>query len=120
MRAYACFAATCLLALAGCGGRTATVGADRTLSISLTEYRLVPQSARVPAGQLTIVVHNDGVLAHSLSIRLNGQFEGGTSPLWPGQSTEGTLTLTPGHYQMASGILSDEALGMYGTLTVTR
>jgi hypothetical protein len=42
----------------------------------------------------------------------------GTQPIAPGQTTELDLDLAPGTYQMASTILSDQALGAFGTLTV--
>jgi uncharacterized cupredoxin-like copper-binding protein len=102
----------------GCG-HAVMVGGDRTLTVSLTEYRVVPQSVRVSAGSLTILVHNYGRLAHNLVVSQNGLAAGATKPIWPGQSVQLTVTLTPGTYVMASNILSDEALGAYGTLTVT-
>lgn len=105
-------------ALGGCG-RVATVGADRTLQLALTEYRLNPRSVRAGAGMLTIRVHNYGRLTHNLVISAGGQPSVSTKPIPPGQSVELILTLIPGTYRMASTILSDEALGEYGTLTVT-
>ncbi len=104
--------------LSGCG-HTQRVGADRTLSVALTEYHLNPQSARVGAGTLTIVVRNYGRLTHNLVISMNGQPAASTKPLGPGQSTSIIVFLNAGSYQMASTILSDQALGEYGTLTVT-
>jgi plastocyanin len=105
-------------ALSGCG-HTQQVGADRTLSVGLTEYRLNPQSAHVGAGTLTLLVRNYGRLTHNLVISMNGQATASTRPLAPGQSTTLTVSLTAGSYQMASTILSDQALGEYGTITVT-
>ena len=102
----------------GCG-HTTVVGSDRTLQLALSEYRLNPQSVRVKSGPVTIVVHNYGRLTHNLVISQNGQWAGATKPLAPGQSTELSVTLPPGTYLMSSTILSDEALGEYGTLTVT-
>jgi plastocyanin len=105
--------------LTGCG-HTEEVGADHTLSVALTEYRLNPQSARVAAGPLTVVVRNFGRLTHNLVISLNGQLAASTRPLAPGESAAITVTLAAGSYRMASTIQSDQALGAYGTLTVTR
>jgi hypothetical protein len=102
----------------GCGD-TEQIGSDRTLHLALREYRVNPQSVRVSAGALTIFVQNFGRLTHNLVVSLNGQSAGSTKPIAPGQSAELLLTLTPGRYLMASTILSDEALGEYGTLTVT-
>jgi plastocyanin len=107
------------LALLGGCAHTETVGNARTLYVALSEYRLTPQSVRVSAGPVTVFVHNYGRLTHNLVISRSGQVTGTTRPIWPGQSAEITLTLARGTYLMASTILSDEALGEYGTLTVT-
>jgi plastocyanin len=111
--------ALCACAAAGCAS-TATVGGGRVLHLGVTEYRLKPDSVRMSAGVLTIVVHNYGRLTHNLAVSSAGQTEASTKPLWPGQSASLTLNLAPGHYQLASTLLSDQALGAYGTLTVTR
>lgn len=107
-----------LALLCGCG-HTEKVGGDRTLYIALTEYRLAPQSVRVSAGPMTVFVHNYGRLTHNLVISMRGQATGSTRPIWPGQSAEITLALTPGTYLMSSTMLDDQALGEYGTLKVT-
>jgi hypothetical protein len=86
--------------------------------MSVSEYRLNPQSLRTGAGVLSIVVHNDGILTHNLVVSTNGQTVAGTKPIPPGQTTELDLNLAPGKYSMASTILSDQTLGAYGTLMV--
>lgn len=111
-------AAASLALLGGCG-HTQVIGKDRTLYVALTDYRVTPQSVRVRSGPMTIFVHNYGHLTHDLVVSLNGQSTGSTRPIWPGQSAEISLTLVPGSYLMASTMLSDQALGEYGTLKVT-
>lgn len=111
-------ALVCTVALSACG-HTQVIGADRTLRVGLTEYRLRPQDVRMSSGPLTILVHNYGRLTHNLSLSLGHTSAGTTPPLLPGQSALLSVYLAPGHYQMASTILNDEALGEYGTLTVT-
>ena len=106
-----------LAVTAGCG-HTATVGADRTVRIALTEYRVLPQSIDSPAGELTLVVENDGRLTHDLAVSRHGVIVGQTPPLQPGTQTDLVLTLTPGSYAMTSTLFSDQALGTYGTLRV--
>lgn len=105
------------LALVGCG-HVARVGSGATLQIALNEYRVTPQDVRAGAGLLTIVVHNDGRLTHDLVLTRDGRQTSATEPLAPGQTTVLVATVTPGRYLMASTILSDEALGAYGTLDV--
>jgi hypothetical protein len=112
-------AALALLAAGGCGS-TATVGSGRTLQVALSEYRLTPQDVRAGAGPLTILAHNYGRLTHDLAISLNGATVVSTAPIAPGQTAELDTYLSPGRYVMASTILSDQALGAYGTLDVAR
>jgi hypothetical protein len=101
----------------GCGATT-RVGADRTLQIALTEYRVTPQDVHAGAGPLTIVGHNYGRLSHDLVISHGGVIDATTTPVAPGQSTRLEAVLSPGRYLMASSLLSDQALGAYGTLDV--
>lgn len=110
-------AALAVAGVAGGCGRTVVVGADRTLQLTLSDYRINPQTIRVSAGKLTIVVHNYGYFTHNLAI-VPGH-DAATKPIRPGQSAEITLTLTPGTYRTESQIIPDEALGEYGTLVVS-
>ncbi len=109
--------AVSLVLLAGCGA-TAPVGPGATVQVALTEYRVRPQDVSVRAGTLTIVVHNYGRLSHDLVISANGHPEFSSTTIGPGQSTDLFATLTPGTYLMTSTILADQALGIYGTLSV--
>ncbi len=104
--------------LAGCGATT-QVGSGRILQVALTEYHVAPQSVSAPSGTLTIFAHNYGRLSHDLVISLGGRAEASTQPIPPGETTELIATLPRGRYLMASTILSDQALGAYGTLTVS-
>lgn len=103
----------------GCS-HTKVVGADRTVQIQLSEYRLTPQSIRVSGGMLTIIVHNHGLLDHNLVLFQNGQTVDAINPLSPGETSQMTLYLSPGTYSMVSTVLSDQSLGAYGTLKVTK
>jgi hypothetical protein len=105
------------LGLGACG-RTVTVGPGRTLTVAITEYRLDPGAARVPAGILTILVRNDGRLTHDLVIARDGHPEQSTGPVAPGQEATMLVFLLPGRYTMSSTILSDAVLGARGTLSV--
>jgi hypothetical protein len=105
-------------ALSGCG-HTRQVAAGRTVDMSVSEYRLNPQSVRTSTGVLSLVVHNDGILTHNLVVSTGGEEVAGTKPIPPGQTVELALNLAPGKYLMASTLLSDQTLGAYGTLTVS-
>jgi hypothetical protein len=97
------------LALTGCG-HVARVASGAALRIAL--------NVRAAPGALTIVVRNNGRLAHDLVITENGTPVAMTPPLAPGQATNLVTTLGPGRYLMSSTILSDQALGVYGTLDI--
>src|SRR2546421_687005 len=98
------------IALSACGHST-SVGSDRTLTLALTEYHLVPESVRASPGLLTIVVHNGGRLTHNLAVSMDGSVIGQTAPLRPGASAELKLNLAAGRFQMASTLFSDRVLG---------
>ena len=107
------------LTLAGAGcGRTQSVGAQRSLNLALTEYRLEPQRVSVSVGALMIVVHNYGRQTHNLVVARGGLPVNATKPIFPGSTAKLTVTLSPGTYLLTSTILSDQVLGLYGTLVV--
>jgi hypothetical protein len=110
-------AALLALAVAGCG-HVARVGSGASLQIALNEYRVTPQAVQTSSGTLTLVVHNYGRLTHDLVITRDGHQAAATEPLAPGQTTDLVTSLSPGQYLMSSTILSDQALGTYGTLKV--
>ena len=110
---------TAVILLTACS-HTEVVGSNRTVQIQLSEYRLQPQNIKVSRGLLTIIVHNHGLLDHNLSLYQNGQTVDSINPLGPGETSQMTLFLSPGTYSMASTVLSDQSLGAYGTLRVTK
>jgi hypothetical protein len=115
--ALAVLAGLLALGLAGCGA-TAVVRSGATLNVALGEYRVTPQDIHAAPGVLTIAVHNVGRLTHDLEIQDGGETIASTAPLAPGQTALLQAALLPGTYQMLSSILSDQALGAYGTITV--
>ena len=56
----------------------------------------------------------------SLTLFQNGQTVDAINPLSPGETSQMTLFLSPGTYSMVSTVLSDQSLGAYGTLKVTK
>jgi hypothetical protein len=112
-------AAAALLGGAGCGATTHVIE-NGALQIALSEYRVAPQSVSAKTGPITIIIHNYGRLTHDLVITFNGLTEASTKPIAPGQTADLYVTLEPGKYLIASTILSDQALGAYGTLDVVK
>lgn len=86
--------------------------------MALTEYRMNPERIQASAGRLTFVVHNYGRLTHDLAISRNGKPVGSTPPVAPSHDATVTVNLTKGDYLMYSNILSDQDLGLYGSLIV--
>lgn len=112
---------TALLALpvAACGDAP-TLPRGGVLQVGLTEYRMTPDHARVHAGAVTLQVQNLGRLAHNLEVAHGSTRIAVTRPIPPGTGTYLELWLMPGSYTLASTLFSDQALGIYGTLTVVR
>jgi Cupredoxin-like domain len=104
--------------LVGCG-HAKVVGGDRSVNMALSDYRLNPSTVHASPGVVTFFVHNYGRLTHDLVISQDGRTAGQIKPIAPGQSAQLALDLAPGTYSMTSTILSDQALGAYGTLKVS-
>lgn len=105
--------------LAACG-RTVTVGPGRVLHLTVSEYRIQPQSVRAGSGPLTIEVRDSGRLVHNLALLNSGHVAAATPPIRPGGTSKLVVALSPGTYIMASTMFFDQSLGAYGTLTITR
>jgi FtsP/CotA-like multicopper oxidase with cupredoxin domain len=87
-----------------------------TLDINLEEFSITGDLT-APAGDITLLVHNNGSMEHNLGVReldlLTPNFgSGGTVSLPLGE-------LAPGEYTLFCEIAGHEAAGMVATLTVT-
>src|SRR3954464_10979470 len=97
-----------LLAAAGCGGgdgagppRTATTEAGGTLRVSAREYAFDPNRVVVGgAGEIRIVLRNQGDLAHDIHLERDGRDVGGTPPFPGGETKSVRLRLRPGTYEL--------------------
>ena len=105
------------LLASGCTN-TVQVGRNRTVAVSLTEYRVRPDSIAATAGSVTFLVRNDGLLTHNLTVTRGSRTIAATAPIPPGGSARLTVDLSRGTYTVASAIQSDQALGEHGTLQV--
>lgn len=106
------------LVLAACGQAT-HVAANRAVELGLTEYRLTPTHVEAHAGELSILAHNYGRLTHNLVLTSGHETLATTKPIAPGASAWLFIDLSPGSYLLTSNLFNDQALGAYGTLTVT-
>ncbi|HSO97661.1 MAG TPA: hypothetical protein VLP43_01825 [Solirubrobacteraceae bacterium] len=107
------------LVAGGCA-HPVTAAPGGSIRVSLAEYRLNPASIRTRAGVLTLIATNVGRLTHNLVVSRGGVTQATMKPIGPGQSGQVTVRLAPGTYLVGSTLLSDEALGLYGHVTVSR
>jgi uncharacterized cupredoxin-like copper-binding protein len=121
-------AAVSLMIGAGCGdddGSPAATNGDAAgiTSVAMDEYRLDPADVSIERGA-TLVVENDGKIAHNLKIergpdpKKKTEELAGTSTFLPGSSEKLTVDLEPGRYAMVCTVPGHRQLGMTGTLTV--
>jgi plastocyanin len=114
-----------LLSLAGCGGgdggggdtTAGTGGGGQTIDVSATEFAFTPADLEAEPGRLTIVLTNDGTMPHAITVEGNG-VETTSNTINPGESTELTLDLAEGTYEIYCPIGNHRQEGMVGALTV--
>ena len=88
-------------------------------SISLQDFKLVPENPSVMAGNVVLCAHNDGKAPHDLGLRgADMQTLQKTATLGPGESGRITLTLAAGSFAIYCSQAGHESLGMKGTLAV--
>lgn len=106
--------------LAGCGSPAPVADRDGVLELALTDFRIRPVVVRAPRDSFTIIVRNEGRLAHALRIR--GASEAvrlKVSTLLPGKkAARVAVTLKRGHWRLFCPLANHEELGMHGTLIV--
>jgi uncharacterized cupredoxin-like copper-binding protein len=111
-----------LLALFGCSAQAALDDpgdAECTASVSLQDFKLVPDQVASSRGVITLCAQNDGRTPHDLGIRdAAGEEQGRTAVLAPGESARLTLDLDTGSFRMFCSVAGHESLGMRGTLDV--
>ncbi len=96
-----------------------------TLTLALSEYRIVPQTASVPAGPLRLVACNRGILTHNVALQ-RGTLDSDERTtltdiptLLPGKcGSVRTQPLAPGRYLLASTVGNQAVLGVAATLIV--
>jgi plastocyanin len=102
----------------GAGGAGAGAsGSGETVEISETEYKLDPSEVTTKAGEVTFAIRNDGSADHNLEIEGDG-VEEVSDTIAGGQSTELTVDLQAGTYEMYCAIDGHKELGMQGGVTV--
>ena len=110
--------AALLLILTGCSvpGSAASPG---SVTIHLSEYKLVPNALSVSEGTYTITAVNSGTISHALELTGNGvDVHTKDFAYPPGHSESLQVTLKPGTYQFFCPIDGHRGLGMQASLEV--
>jgi plastocyanin len=106
---------------AGCGGdEDAGDGGDgggQTIDVSATDFKFDPAELSADAGEVTIVLTNDGESPHAIEIE-GGGVEESSDTINAGDSTELTVSLEEGMYEIYCPVGDHKDRGMVGTLTV--
>jgi len=90
-----------------------------TVTISLLDYKLMPDKPTAKAGTIVLCAKNDGRAPHDLGLRgADMQTLQKTRTLGQGESASITLTLSAGAFAIYCSQAGHESLGMKGTLTV--
>jgi len=112
---------------AGCGGGDdssdtsaatgSSGGGGQTVELSATDFHFTPPTISVDAGTVTFKLTNNGGTSHALEVEGNG-VEEETDTIGPGESTELTVDLEEGEYEIYCPVGNHKDMGMVGTLTV--
>jgi plastocyanin len=92
-------------------------GGGQTVDLTATDFHFSPPAITVDAGTVTFVLTNNGGSSHALTIEGNGVDES-SDTIGPGDSTELTVDLTEGEYQIFCPVGNHADMGMVGTVTV--
>lgn len=100
-------------------GISVSAGAATSVSIGAREFSFVPKDVTVPAGEVTFVVKNAGVIEHNFVLEDKAKKKAAEIPvLEPAQTLEVKATLKPGVYRIYCTLPGHKDAGMVGTLTV--
>jgi plastocyanin len=111
--------------LAGCGSDDGndqaagdTTGGGGSVEITATEFQFDPSTVEVDAaGETTFTLVNDGEFPHALEIEGQG-IEEETEEIDGGATTELTVDLEAGEYELYCPVGNHREQGMEGTLVV--
>lgn len=123
---------------AACGGAAAPAegGAQPTLVVDLSDYKLVTDHPSVPAGHIVFGIRNHASMLHDMKViktdlpedklpidtgtakATEAGLVGGVENIPGGASRKLELDLQPGHYVLICNVAGHYQLGMHATLEV--
>ncbi|MCS7236630.1 MAG: cupredoxin domain-containing protein [Armatimonadota bacterium] len=89
--------------------------AIQRMEVTLREFKFEPARLEVPAGRVVLVVRNEGLIPHDLSIPGLGKK---TDYIAPKKEATLELELRPGTYPFECTVSGHKEAGMHGTLVV--
>jgi plastocyanin len=89
----------------------------QTVDVTATDFHFGPPALTAEAGTVTFKLTNNGQTSHALTIEGNG-IEETSDTISPGDSTELTVELAEGEYEIYCPVDGHKDMGMVGTLTV--
>jgi uncharacterized cupredoxin-like copper-binding protein len=107
-----------VVALGTAAAGAAVQAGAKTVKVTAREYRISLSVRKLPAGAVTLVVHNAGKVAHRIEIKGPGVTKE-TPLLTPGRTARLHLTLKGGTYSLWCTVPGHAALGMKASLTAT-
>jgi uncharacterized cupredoxin-like copper-binding protein len=106
---------------AACGSSdsstTPSASGGQTVDVTATDFHFGPPALTAEAGTTTFKLTNNGQTSHALTIEGNG-IEETSDTISPGDSTELTVDLAEGEYEIYCPVDGHKDMGMVGTLTV--
>jgi plastocyanin len=109
---------------AACGGGddsstngSATAGDNQVIDVTATDFHFGPPALTAAAGTVTFTLTNNGQTSHALTIEGNG-IEETSETIAPGGTTDLTVDLAEGEYEIYCPVDGHKDMGMVGTLTV--
>jgi uncharacterized cupredoxin-like copper-binding protein len=95
---------------------TASKSQATTVQATETEFKIALPSTSLKAGKITFDVKNGGKIEHDLAIKGTSDK---TKLIPPGSSSQLTVTLKPGKYELYCSVPGHEAAGMKVNVTVS-
>jgi uncharacterized cupredoxin-like copper-binding protein len=136
MRLFVCVLATAMLIASACAAAPSDTGEVPTLSLALSDFKIVSDHASVPAGRVVFGIRNQAAMLHEVvvvktdlepdKLPLDGaaakaKEDGKVGELLnipAGASRKLVLDLTPGKYVLICNIAGHYQLGMRAALEV--
>ena len=96
-----------------------------TIGLKLSEYQLRPEYVSANAGELRLIIRNQGILTHNIAVETipkdpddKAQVIARTPTVHAGDRSETRFDIRPGRYRLVCTIANHSYLGMWGTLVV--